>query len=148
MQIEVLKSKIHRVKVTQADLNYIGSITIDEDLMDKAGIIENERVYIYDINNGERFDTYAIKGKRKSGVIGLNGAAARKVQINDLLIIVSFATMDFEEAKKWKPTVIFPKNNQCDCYRNCMIELLFTNLIQPKDYDHSCRNTGNNNFKP
>ncbi len=114
MQIEVLKSKIHRVKVTQADLNYIGSITIDEDLMDKAGIIENERVYIYDINNGERFDTYAIKGKRKSGVIGLNGAAARKVQINDLLIIVSFATMDFEEAKKWKPTVIFPKNNQCD----------------------------------
>ncbi len=114
MQIEVLKSKIHRVKVTQADLNYIGSITIDEDLMDKAGIIENERVYIYDINNGERFDTYAIKGKRKSGIIGLNGAAARKVQINDLLIIVSFATMDFEEAKKWKPTVIFPKNNQCD----------------------------------
>lgn len=114
MQIEVLKSKIHRVKVTQADLNYIGSITIDEDLMDKAGIIENERVYIYDINNGERFDTYAIKGKRKSGIIGLNGAAARKVQINDLLIIVSFATMDFEEAKKWKPTVIFPKNNQCN----------------------------------
>ena len=114
MQIEVLKSKIHRVKVTQADLNYIGSITIDEDLMDKAGIIENERVYIYDINNGERFDTYAIKGKRKSGVIGLNGAAARKVQINDLLIIVSFATMCFEEAKKWKPTVTFPKNNQCD----------------------------------
>lgn len=112
MQIEVLKSKIHRVKVTQADLNYIGSITIDEQLMDAANIIENERVYIYDINNGERFDTYAIKGKRNSGVIGLNGAAARKVQINDLLIIVSFANMDFEEAKSWKPTVIFPKDNR------------------------------------
>ncbi|MBP3253918.1 MAG: aspartate 1-decarboxylase [Bacteroidales bacterium] len=111
MQIEVLKSKIHRVKVTQADLNYIGSITIDEELMDKANIIENERVYIYDINNGERFDTYAIKGEKHSGVIGLNGAAARKVQVGDLLIIVSFATMDFEQAKSWKPTVIFPKDN-------------------------------------
>ena len=111
MQIEVLKSKIHRVKVTQADLNYIGSITIDEELMDKANIIENERVYIYDINNGERFDTYAIKGEKHSGVIGLNRAAARKVQVGDLLIIVSFATMDFEQAKSWKPTVIFPKDN-------------------------------------
>ncbi|MBQ7984656.1 MAG: aspartate 1-decarboxylase [Bacteroidales bacterium] len=111
MQIEVLKSKIHIVKVTQADLNYIGSITIDEELMDKANIIENERVYIYDINNGERFDTYAIKGEKHSGVIGLNGAAARKVQVGDLLIIVSFATMDFEQAKSWKPTVIFPKDN-------------------------------------
>jgi aspartate 1-decarboxylase len=112
MEIEVLKSKIHRVRVTQADLNYIGSITIDEALMEEANIIENERVYIYDINNGERFDTYAIKGERGSGVIGLNGAAARKVQIDDLLIIVSFASMDFEEAKHWKPTVIFPKNNK------------------------------------
>ena len=112
MKIEVLKSKIHRVRVTQADLNYIGSITIDEALMEEANIIENERVYIYDINNGERFDTYAIKGERGSGVIGLNGAAARKVQIDDLLIIVSFASMDFEEAKHWKPTVIFPKNNK------------------------------------
>ena len=112
MQIEVLKSKIHRVKVTQADLNYIGSVTIDEELMDAANIIENERVYIYDINNGERFDTYAIKGKKGSGVIGLNGAAARKVQVDDLLIIVSFATMDFDKAKTWKPTVIFPKNNR------------------------------------
>ena len=112
MEIEVLKSKIHRVRVTQADLNYIGSITIDEALMEEANIIENERVYIYDINNGERFDTYAIKGERGSGVIGLNGAAARKVQIDDLLIIVSFASMDFEEAKRWKPTVIFPKNNK------------------------------------
>lgn len=112
MEIEVLKSKIHRVRVTQADLNYIGSITIDESLMEAANIIENERVYIYDINNGERFDTYAIKGERGSGIIGLNGAAARKVQIDDLLIIVSFASMDFEQAKHWKPTVIFPKNNK------------------------------------
>ena len=112
MQIEVLKSKIHRVRVTQADLNYIGSVTIDEQLMEAAGVIENERVYIYDINNGERFDTYAIKGEKGSGIIGLNGAAARKVQVDDLLIIVSFAQMDFEEAKNWKPTVIFPKNNK------------------------------------
>lgn len=112
MQIEVLKSKIHRVKVTQADLNYIGSITIDEDLMEKANIIENERVYIYNINNGVRFDTYAIKGKRGSGVIGLNGAAARLAQIGDLVIITSFAMMDFEEAKLFTPTVIFPKDNK------------------------------------
>ena len=100
------------MRVTQADLNYIGSVTIDEQLMEAAGIIENERVYIYDINNGERFDTYAIKGEKGSGIIGLNGAAARKVQVDDLLIIVSFAQMDFEEAKNWKPTVIFPKNNK------------------------------------
>lgn len=112
MQIEVLKSKIHRVRVTQADINYIGSITIDEDLMEKANLIENERVYIYNINNGARFDTYVIKGERGSGIIGLNGAAARLVQIDDLLIIVSFASMDFEEAKTFKPTVIFPKNNK------------------------------------
>lgn len=112
MQIEVLKSKIHRVAVTQADLNYIGSITIDEELMDAAGLIENERVYIYNINNGERFDTYAIKGKRGSGVIGLNGAAARLAQIGDMIIIVSFAQMDLEQAKKFHPTVIFPQNNK------------------------------------
>lgn len=112
MQIEILKSKIHRVRVTQADINYIGSITIDEDLMEKANLIENERVYIYNINNGARFDTYVIKGERGSGIIGLNGAAARLVQIDDLLIIVSFASMDFEEAKNFKPTVIFPKNNK------------------------------------
>ena len=114
MQIEVLKSKIHRVKVTQADLNYIGSITIDEDLMQAANIIENERVYVYNINTGARFDTYAIKGKVGSGVVCLNGAAARLAQINDLVIIVSFASMDFEEAKKVKPTVIFPKNNKLE----------------------------------
>ncbi len=112
MQIEVLKSKIHRVAVTQADLNYIGSITIDEDLMDAAGLIEGERVYIYNINNGERFDTYVIKGERGSGKICLNGAAARLAQVGDLVIIVSFATMDFEEAKTFRPSVIFPKDNK------------------------------------
>lgn len=112
MQIEVLKSKIHRVTVTEADLNYIGSITIDEDLMDAANIIENERVHIYNINNGERFETYVIKGERGSGTLCLNGAAARLVQKGDLVIIVSYATMDFEEAKNWKPTVIFPQNNK------------------------------------
>ena len=112
MQIEVLKSKIHRVAVTQADLNYIGSITIDEDLMDAAGIIENERVYIYNINNGERFDTYAIKGERGSVKICLNGAAARLAQVGDLVIIVSYALMDFEQAKTFRPTVIFPKDNK------------------------------------
>ena len=112
MNIQVLKSKIHRAVVTRADLDYIGSITIDEDLMDAANLIENERVGIFDINNGERFDTYVIKGKRGSGEIGINGAAARKVQPKDLVIIVSYATMDFEEAKHFKPTVIFPKNNK------------------------------------
>ncbi|MCK5846018.1 MAG: aspartate 1-decarboxylase [Bacteroidales bacterium] len=108
MQIEVLKSKIHKVKVTQADLNYIGSITIDENLMDAVDIIENERVHIYNITNGERFDTYVIRGERNSGVIGVNGAAARKVQVNDLLIIVSYARMDFEEARSHQPAIIFP----------------------------------------
>ena len=112
MNIEVFKSKIHRAIVTHAELNYIGSITIDEDLMDAANLIENERVYILDINNGERFDTYIIKGERGSGVIGINGAAARKVQVGDLVIIVSYASMDFEEAKKFAPTVIFPENNK------------------------------------
>ena len=114
MQIEVVKSKIHRVTITEADLNYIGSITIDEDLMDAANIIENERVHIYNINNGERFDTYVIKGERGSGKICLNGAAARLVQLGDVVIIVSFASMDFEEAKNHKPTVIFPKNNKVE----------------------------------
>ena len=107
-QIEVIKSKLHRVTVTQADLNYVGSITIDEDLLDAANMIEGERVYILDINNGERFDTYVIKGKRGSGAICLNGAAARKVQVGDIVIIVSYATMDFEQAKEFKPWVVFP----------------------------------------
>ncbi|MGM9843016.1 MAG: aspartate 1-decarboxylase [Muribaculaceae bacterium] len=108
MYIEVLKSKIHRVTVTEARLDYIGSITIDEDLMDAAGIIAGERVYIVNNNNGERLDTYVIKGKRGSGVICLNGAAARKVQPGDIVIIMSYATMSFEEAKAFKPKVIFP----------------------------------------
>ena len=108
MMIEVLKSKIHRVKVTQANLNYVGSITIDEDLMDAANMIEGEKVQILDINNGERFETYIIKGERGSGCICLNGAAARKVAVDDLVIIVSYALLDFEEAKSFKPWVIFP----------------------------------------
>ncbi|MBO5465628.1 MAG: aspartate 1-decarboxylase [Alistipes sp.] len=108
MLIEVLKSKIHRVRVTQANLNYVGSITIDEDLMDAAGMIEGEKVQILDINNGERLETYIIKGERGTGCICLNGAAARKVQVDDLVIIVSYALMDFEEAKQFKPSVIFP----------------------------------------
>ena len=108
MLIEVVKSKIHRVTVTQADLNYIGSITIDEDLMDAANIIANEKVYIVNNNNGERFSTYVIKGERGSGVICLNGAAARKVQPGDVVIIMAYAMMDFEEAKHFTPAVIFP----------------------------------------
>ena len=106
--IEILKSKLHCVHVTEANLNYIGSITIDEDLMDAANIIEGEKVSIVDNNNGERFETYVIKGERGSGCICLNGAAARKVQVDDIIIIMSYAIMDFEEAKKFKPMVVFP----------------------------------------
>lgn len=108
MQIEVLKSKIHRVTVTQADLDYIGSVTIDEDLMDAANLIENEKVDIFNYNNGERFTTYVIRGERGSKVICLNGPAALKVKVGHEVIIVSYARMDFEEAKKHKPAVIFP----------------------------------------
>ena len=108
MLIEVLKSKIHRVTVTEANLNYIGSIAIDEDLMDAAGIIENEKVQVVNINNGERLETYVIKGRRGEGSICLNGAAARKVQVGDILLIMSYATMEFEEAKKFQPKIIFP----------------------------------------
>jgi len=108
MMIEALKSKLHRVRVTQANLNYVGSITIDEDLMDAANMIEGEKVQILDINNGERFETYIIKGERGSGCICLNGAAARKVAVDDLVIIVSYALLDFEEAKTFKPWVVFP----------------------------------------
>lgn len=112
MYIEVLKSKLHRVKVTQANLNYIGSITIDEDLMDAANLIAGEKVQIMDNDNGERFETYVIKGERGSGCICLNGAAARRVVVGDTIIIVSYALMDFEEAKTFKPSVVFPKNNR------------------------------------
>ncbi|WP_417600158.1 aspartate 1-decarboxylase [Owenweeksia hongkongensis] len=108
MQIEVLKSKIHRVKITGADLNYIGSITVDEDLMEAANIIEGEKVAIVNVNNGERLETYVITGKRRSGEITMNGPAARKVQPGDIIIIISYAHMDFEEAKTFKPSVIFP----------------------------------------
>ena len=107
MFIEVVKSKIHRVTVTEANLNYIGSITIDEDLMDAANLIENEKVQIVNNNNGERFETYIIKGERGTGVICLNGAAARKVQPGDVVIIMSYALMDFEEAKTFRPAVVF-----------------------------------------
>ena len=108
MLINVLKSKIHRVKVTQAELHYVGSITIDEDLLDAANMIENEKVQIVNINNGERFETYIIKGERGTGTICLNGPAARKVQVGDLIIVISYATLDFEEAKRFKPSIIFP----------------------------------------
>ncbi len=108
MFIEVVKSKIHRVTVTEANLNYIWSITIDEDLLDAANLIANEKVAIVNNNNGERFETYIIKGERGSGVVCLNGAAARKAQPGDIIIIMSYAMMDFEEAKTFKPSVVFP----------------------------------------
>lgn len=111
MNIEVLKSKIHRATIMQADLNYIGSIAIDENLIEAANLIENERVSIYNITNGERLDTYVIKGKRGSGIISLNGAAARKAAVGDKVIIVSYASMDFEEAKSFKPAIIFPDDD-------------------------------------
>ena len=109
MQIEVLKAKLHCVTVAEANLNYMGSITIDEDLMDAAGLIAGEKVQIVDNNNGERLETYIIKGERGSGCICLNGAAARKVQVGDTVIIIAYALMDFEEAKTFEPTVVFPK---------------------------------------
>lgn len=112
MLIEILKSKIHRVTVTEADLDYIGSITIDAALMEAAGIIENEKVEVYNITNGERFATYAIRGERGSGVIGINGAAAHKAPIGSLLIIAAYAQMTPEEAATWHPTVVFPKENR------------------------------------
>lgn len=108
MRIEVLKSKIHRVKITQAELHYVGSITIDEALMEAANLIEGEKVQVVNINNGERLETYVIKGERNTGTICLNGPAARKAQVGDVVIIISYASMEFEEAKKFKPTLIFP----------------------------------------
>ena len=108
MFIQVVKSKIHRVKVTQADLNYIGSITIDEDLMDAANLIANEKVQVVNINNGERLETYVIKGERGTGTICMNGPAARKVAVGDIVIVISYASMEFEEAKSFKPSLVFP----------------------------------------
>ncbi len=109
MMIEMMKSKLHCVTVTEANLNYMGSITIDEDLMDAADLIAGQKVQIVDNNNGERFETYIIKGERGSGCVCLNGAAARKVQVGDVCIIIAYALMDFEEAKNFKPSVVFPK---------------------------------------
>lgn len=111
VNIEILKSKIHRATITEADINYIGSISIDEDLMDAANLIENEKVDVLNITNGERLTTYVIKGERGSGRIGLNGAAARKAAAGDLIIIASYASMDFEEAKTFKPSILFPDEN-------------------------------------
>lgn len=108
MLIEVLKSKIHRVKITQAELHYVGSISIDEDLLDAANMIEGEKVTVVNVNNGERLETYIIRGERGSGNITLNGPAARKAQVGDIVVIFSYASMDFDEAKMFKPAVIFP----------------------------------------
>lgn len=131
MQIEVLKSKLHCVTVTEANLNYMGSITIDEDLMDAANLIAGEKVQIVDNNNGERLETYIIKGERGSGCICLNGAAARKVQVGDTVIIIAYALMDFEEAKTFKPTVVFRKretgfNIQWKQKKGCVMDLWHT----------------------
>lgn len=109
MQIQLLKSKIHRIKITQAELNYVGSITIDEDLLDAANMIENEKVQVLNINNGERLETYIIKGARGSGIVCMNGPAARLCQVGDTVIVISYCTMAFEEAKKYVPIVVLPK---------------------------------------
>ena len=111
MQIEVLKSKIHPVKLTEADLHYVGSVTIDEDLIDAAGMVEHEKVDVLNINNGERLQTYIIKAERGSGVVGINGPAAKKASVGDIIIIVSYAMMELEDARKHKPTVLFPDEN-------------------------------------
>ncbi|MBL7750163.1 MAG: aspartate 1-decarboxylase [Chitinophagaceae bacterium] len=109
MQIQVLKSKIHRAVITEANLNYVGSLTLDEDMMDAAHIIENEKVQVVNVNNGERLETYVIRGKRGSGVCCLNGPAARKGAVGDIVVVISYALMDFEEAKQFKPWLLFPK---------------------------------------
>ncbi|WP_207493518.1 aspartate 1-decarboxylase [Aridibaculum aurantiacum] len=109
MQIQILKSKIHRATITEANLNYVGSLTLDEDLMDAANMIEHEKIQVVNVNNGERLETYLIKGKRGSGVVCLNGPAARKGMTGDVIVIISYAVMDFEAAKKYKPSVVFPK---------------------------------------
>jgi len=111
MLIEVVKSKIHQVRVTEANLHYVGSITIDESLMEAAQLVENEKVHVLNVNNGERLETYVIKGEKESGVICLNGPAARKVYVGDTVVVISYASMDFEEAKSFKPWIIFPDEN-------------------------------------
>ncbi len=112
MLVHMMKSKLHCVQVTEANLNYMGSITVDEDLLDAAGILVGEKVQVVDNNNGERFETYTIRGERGSGCVCLNGAAARKVQVGDTIIIIAYAMMDYEEAKTFKPRVVFPENNR------------------------------------
>jgi len=107
-QIQILKSKVHRVKVTEANIDYVGSLTLDEDLMDAANMVEHEKIQVVNINNGERLETYLIKGKRGSGIVCLNGPAARKAVVGDIVIIISYGIMDFEQAKTFTPTVIFP----------------------------------------
>lgn len=107
-QIQILKSKVHRVRVTEANIDYVGSLTLDEDLMDAANLLEHEKIQVVNINNGERLETYLIKGKRGSGIVCLNGPAARKAVVGDIVIIISYAVMDFEQAKSFQPTVIFP----------------------------------------
>lgn len=109
MQIQILKSKVHRAVITEANLNYVGSLTLDEDLMDAANMIEHEKIQVVNVNNGERIETYLIKGKRGSGVVCLNGPAARKGAEGDVVIVISYALMDFDEAKAFKPVVVFPK---------------------------------------
>lgn len=109
MQIEVLKSKIHRAVITESNLNYVGSITIDEDLIEAANMIENEKVQVVNVNNGERLETYVIRGKRGSGICCLNGPAARRGMVGDVVVIISYASMDFDVAKKFKPWIVFPK---------------------------------------
>ena len=109
MQIQILKSKVHRAVITEANLNYVGSLTLDEDLMDAANMIENEKIQVVNVNNGERIETYLIKGGRGTGVVCLNGPAARKGAEGDVVIIISYALMDFEEAKKFKPAIVFPQ---------------------------------------
>ncbi|ULQ57808.1 aspartate 1-decarboxylase [Flavihumibacter rivuli] len=109
MQIEILKSKVHRAVITEANLHYVGSLTLDEDLMDAANMIEHEKIQVVNVNNGSRIETYLIKGKRGSGVCCLNGPAARQGAVGDVVIIISYATMDFEEAKTFKPSIVFPK---------------------------------------
>src|SRR5258706_14963197 len=111
MEIEVLKSKVHRVVITEANLNYIGSLTLDEDLMDAANMIDNEKVQIVNVNNGERIETYLIKGKHGSGVCCLNGPAARKGMVGDVVVIISYCSLSIEEAKRFKPLIVFPKEN-------------------------------------
>ena len=109
MEIEILKSKIHRAVITEANLNYVGSLTLDEDLMDAANMIENEKVQVVNVNNGERLETYIIKGKRGSGIVCLNGPAARRGMVGDVVVVISYALMDFEKAKTFRPFIVFPK---------------------------------------